>query len=1367
MKRKENRWHVPAVSLRAGGILAALFAAVAFTTPAEAFRAESGIRIDPEMMTEIFGDGVTHHQTIDAVASGDGAASVEAVDAVPRLRVHYAWAPGFERIDNRLGVSNYLHLRGQTPAGDRSIRFTTQYNSTGQSGWAGIGASGNADQGFMRVSGDDAWYLGNIGGNWNFGEIAFGRLTATGDEPVGARNEAFIREEHGVTYAARAVGFILSRIVEGQTFEATLYNHLDEVITVLAGTSEGLDADGDEIFYGYVGEADDPSTWVSRIVITGNNAQQNAGLDNFAFSPLTPVTADGRIHLPVDADTLHYWAFIEDPGTLPSGVVNYGTAAVDGGPRFSDATLGGYATDGEGALLINGVDYGTTLSQSAVNPGSDITGEAWFRWDIEWNYDSTPPQPRDVFLIHRVDGVAGNIFRFAVEDPTSAASGVNIFFDGSGVGGGRLLVDNFDNDATGVSLVYGVLWNEEGELESLEAYYSQDGGVVFHSLNPTLGDSSAANLGEIRVHAKGDFSEPGDWFRLRALRVGSSAHGVGLPELPVDVDPEFVFNDRPLWDRFADKDLVPGQGIDGFATGEGAAAPEDLEAISGLAVNTEFAGFRPVSETDVNYLNFTNNRSAFQFHIDDDPDLGDEWAGVATHTDALNVSGPAGPEERHAVYLGVLDENWGSYTISVGSISTGRFYRMNADGYPYAVRAAGFVVANVLEGAEIYADFYGIDGSLLTTLQGTGTAGQASTLDGDEIFFGFDAGSDDPLKWISRIALRGVNNGQAGFDDFGFSPVVAVAPDGTVIEAPSFVEDEVAVGGLVEDAPLFNTFATRNPLTAAGQGINRVARGPGSHIVEENFVNAPTGMLAAAYLREKWRATVHRGVSEGQVSIVGNNGNRVMRVLYPEGSLAEGGAQWVSDIGRTDEATAEYRFRFEPGYHFTTGGKLPGLAGGTRATGGNPNPHGFSARYMWNSSGGIFLYLYHSEQPGIYGQGIGLGNARATIGEWHHIKQRVKLNDPGEPNGILQVWFDGELVLDRQDMRWRLEGADWDIDTFFFSTFHGGGSDDYRPERDNHIYFDDFKVVPADRSGVALSMEGMENLPGMRVNTDWQAGGERFVGKGTQVVSHNALHYNDSGTGVLFTLNHLGVGSNPNSGATTAGLRETVTGPNAVYVGFIDDSFVEYSLTLGAFDHDAGVFRSSDEEGRPYVARALGFILSGINDRAEMRATFYNASGDALATLSGLGNAENGSSGIEIFYGHDAGPDPENWIRKVTITGSNPNPYGGSRNIGLDDLGFTPITILGEEPAVIPVWSDYEYPHDEEGWRAVGLGWIYDAFYPWIYHHPGSGWMYVAPESGLYSQYHYIPESEGWIKASELWGPFHWDFSGETWMMVE
>ena len=148
-----------------------------------------------------------------------------------------------------------------------------------------------------------------------------------------------------------------------------------------------------------------------------------------------------------------------------------------------------------------------------------------------------------------------------------------------------------------------------------------------------------------------------------------------------------------------------------------------------------------------------------------------------------------------------------------------------------------------------------------------------------------------------------------------------------------------------------------------------------------------------------------------------------------------------------------YRVRFEDGFDFVRGGKLRGLAGGAGNTGGNrPNgSDGWSGRMMWRRGGDAVQYVYHPDQPGIYGEDF-RWERRFEPGRWHTVEHRFAMKGPGMHDGILQAWFDGQEALYVDDLRFR-DVDSFAIDQFYISTFFGGGDSTWAPARDEYILF--------------------------------------------------------------------------------------------------------------------------------------------------------------------------------------------------------------------------------------------------------------------------------------------------------------------------
>jgi len=80
-----------------------------------------------------------------------------------------------------------------------------------------------------------------------------------------------------------------------------------------------------------------------------------------------------------------------------------------------------------------------------------------------------------------------------------------------------------------------------------------------------------------------------------------------------------------------------------------------------------------------------------------------------------------------------------------------------------------------------------------------------------------------------------------------------------------------------------------------------------------------------------------------------------------------------------------------------------------------------------------------------------------TFGPWHHYEYVVTLNDVGQANGTLKVWWDGQLIMDYSDVVWR--------DAANPSGFYGrrwdpvwGGRGGGNRTRDDYLQIDDVYI---------------------------------------------------------------------------------------------------------------------------------------------------------------------------------------------------------------------------------------------------------------------------------------------------------------------
>ena len=148
----------------------------------------------------------------------------------------------------------------------------------------------------------------------------------------------------------------------------------------------------------------------------------------------------------------------------------------------------------------------------------------------------------------------------------------------------------------------------------------------------------------------------------------------------------------------------------------------------------------------------------------------------------------------------------------------------------------------------------------------------------------------------------------------------------------------------------------------------------------------------------------------------------------------------------------EYIVRFDTGWDFSRGGKLPGLAGATAPTGCvTTSGDGFSARLMWRQEGRLIGYMYDIDKSEECGTPLNT-TFNFKVNQWHKVKQRVKLNTARNRDGEVQVWVDGmEQVNAKRPLM--IEAPNRRIDVVLFHSFFGGSTNDWAPSRDVTISF--------------------------------------------------------------------------------------------------------------------------------------------------------------------------------------------------------------------------------------------------------------------------------------------------------------------------
>lgn len=200
------------------------------------------------------------------------------------------------------------------------------------------------------------------------------------------------------------------------------------------------------------------------------------------------------------------------------------------------------------------------------------------------------------------------------------------------------------------------------------------------------------------------------------------------------------------------------------------------------------------------------------------------------------------------------------------------------------------------------------------------------------------------------------------------------------------------------------------------------------------------------------------GAGEDRTSTFEFGGETWLRVTYPEGQPGKG-FKFRTNHAPRDRMYLEYDVRFSADLDWVKGGKLPGLSGGSGATGGHPpdGESGWSVRFMWLADGKGSAYVYHPDQPRKWGQHFRLGNFWFQRGVVQTLGLEVVMNTPGLNDGIIRAWLDGVPVVEETGIRFR-DVPELQIDKIHFDTIFGGNTDDWAPTKDETIEFGDFKL---------------------------------------------------------------------------------------------------------------------------------------------------------------------------------------------------------------------------------------------------------------------------------------------------------------------
>ena len=177
-----------------------------------------------------------------------------------------------------------------------------------------------------------------------------------------------------------------------------------------------------------------------------------------------------------------------------------------------------------------------------------------------------------------------------------------------------------------------------------------------------------------------------------------------------------------------------------------------------------------------------------------------------------------------------------------------------------------------------------------------------------------------------------------------------------------------------------------------------------------------------------------------------------LHITMPQGINRAVGARYYFPGEAKDEIWFRYMLRLN-NWDTSYDGKLPGPAGIYSASGRGCIPSteaspGWSARMLFKATdtfgagpngNQIGYYVYHLDQPGSCGENMHWDPGIVEHGRWYCVEGHIRLNTPGQSDGVLEGWLDGEQALSRQGMSFRRDTeAGVHVREFFLNVYHGG-----------------------------------------------------------------------------------------------------------------------------------------------------------------------------------------------------------------------------------------------------------------------------------------------------------------------------------------
>jgi hypothetical protein len=147
-----------------------------------------------------------------------------------------------------------------------------------------------------------------------------------------------------------------------------------------------------------------------------------------------------------------------------------------------------------------------------------------------------------------------------------------------------------------------------------------------------------------------------------------------------------------------------------------------------------------------------------------------------------------------------------------------------------------------------------------------------------------------------------------------------------------------------------------------------------------------------------------------------------------------------------------YQILLPPDFDFNLGGALPGLLGQTDQSGDR-----FLTRLGWQQGGTLSATNFTTLNGKKYKQVADSEGFAIPRGRWVQLEQELVLNAPEQENGILRVWVDGTLVIDKADLAYRAK-PDVTLAGVAADLFYSGEDIAARSPADARVWLSPFEI---------------------------------------------------------------------------------------------------------------------------------------------------------------------------------------------------------------------------------------------------------------------------------------------------------------------